>query len=94
MRGESDRALVEITIVPDSGNPAEVLELQPGVEIVESLRNGIRITLDDHSAEAHARLLKQIIDSGVQVCGYRSMERNLEDAFIEMLSEANDPQNS
>lgn len=94
MRGKSEKALVEISVVPDSGDPAGVLELQPGVEIVESLRDGIRITLDDHSPEAHARLLKQIIDAGVRVSSFRPLERNLEDAFIEMLSEANGPTDS
>jgi len=94
MRGETGRGLVEIKVVPGSGDPAPILELQPGVEIIESLRDGLRISLGDESPESHARLLKQIIDAGVQVTAYRSLERNLEDAFIAMLSAANHPTES
>ncbi|MFT4549181.1 MAG: ABC-2 type transport system ATP-binding protein [Verrucomicrobiales bacterium] len=95
LRGETGKVLVEIKVVPGSGDPSSVLELQPGVEIVETFRNGVRLSLETNEPKAHARLLKQIIDQGVQVIGYRSMERNLEDAFIEMLADANAPdQNS
>jgi ABC-2 type transport system ATP-binding protein len=91
LRGGDERILVEIRVVPGSGDPAGTLELQPGVEVVESIRNGVRVNLDDDSPEALARLLKQIVDAGVQVTAFRSIERNLEDAFIEMLGAANAP---
>ena len=94
MRGETGRCLVEIKVVPGSGDPASILELQPGLEIIESLRDGLRISLDDESPESHARVLKQIIDAGVQVTAYRPLERNLEDAFIAMLSAADSPAES
>ena len=91
LRGADQRVVVEIRVVPGSGDPADVLELQPGVEIIETIRNGARINLDDDSPESQARLLKQLVDAGVRVTGYRPLERNLEDAFIEMLSSANAP---
>ena len=90
LRGADQRALVEIRVVPESGDPAEILELQPGVTVIETIRNGVRVSLEDDSPDSQARLLKQIIDSGVRVTGYRSLERNLEDAFIEMLGAANE----
>ena len=90
LRGDSSKVLVEINVVPDSNDPAGMLELQPGVEVMEELRNGVRVSLDDASPESHARLLKSMIDDGIRVTGYRSMERNLEDAFIEMLGAANE----
>jgi ABC-2 type transport system ATP-binding protein len=94
LRGETGRTMVEIRVVPDSGDPCTTLELQPGVEVVESLRHGARVTVDDNSPESHARLLKQLIDARVRVTSYRSLDRNLEDAFIAMLSAANETENS
>ena len=94
MRSETGKGLVEIKIVPDSRDPSPVLELQPGVKVIEFLRDTVRIRLDDESPDSHARLLKQLIDAGVRVAGYQSPERNLEDAFIAMLSDAETPTDS
>ena len=47
LRGDEGKTLVEISVVPGSGDPSDTLELQPGVEVIESLRNGVRVALDD-----------------------------------------------
>ncbi len=85
----SDRTLVDIRVVPGSGDPTTTLELQPGVEIVEALRSGTRVSLDDDSPEALARLLKQLVGSGLHVTGFHTIERNLDETFIKMLGKAN-----
>jgi len=80
------RLMVEIRVVPGSGDPSSTLELQPGVELVDEMRDGVRISLEDDSPEAIADLLKQLINAGIRVTHFRASERNLEDAFIELLA--------
>jgi ABC-2 type transport system ATP-binding protein len=78
-------ALYDVQVV---GNPEAVNDwavLSPDVEFIESRKRGGRIRIDSTEPEKAATVLARMIRDGLQVTEFRREERNLEDAFIEIL---------
>lgn len=73
-----------------TSQPAESLQqwlvLQPGVGIKETIRGGLRISVDGGTPEQLAGLLKRMISEGFAVYEFVEHKRRLEDAFVEMVT--------
>ena len=59
--------------------------LQPNVEFLETRKTGARVRISSDEPEVIAGVLAQMLNSGLKVTEFRKEERNLEDAFIDML---------
>jgi ABC-2 type transport system ATP-binding protein len=59
--------------------------LQPHVEFVEARRTGARIRLESSEPELAARVLSRMIRDGLPVIEFHKEQRNLEDAFIDIV---------
>lgn len=72
------------------GNPDSVNDwaiLNPHVEFLESRKTGGRIRINSTEPERAAAILASMVRDGLQVTEFHREERNLEDAFIEILRE-------
>ncbi len=70
------------------GNPQAVSDwviLNPDVEIAESRKRGSRIRITVNDPEKSAEILRRMIRDGLQVVEFHREQRNLEDAFIDIL---------
>jgi ABC-2 type transport system ATP-binding protein len=78
---------VSVTVTVD-GDPAKLEEwavLSPHVAFLQSTKTGGRIRIDDARPEVVAGVLRRMVLDGLAVTEFRREERNLEDAFIEMV---------
>ncbi|MDA0766022.1 MAG: ABC transporter ATP-binding protein [Verrucomicrobia bacterium] len=70
------------------GNPQAVSDwvvLNPDVEVAESRKRGSRIRITVNDPEKSAEVLRRMIRDGLQVVEFHREQRNLEDAFIDIL---------
>lgn len=81
-RGDDMKVVLLIEVVGDVTTLVEWIELQPGVALVETTKNGIRITATESSPVARASLLKRLISDGFNIVEFRREERKLEDAIV------------
>lgn len=63
----------------------EWVSLNPGVEYVETLKKGGRIKILSSDPKERAAVLAAMLRDGLPVVDYHREERNLEDAFIDVL---------
>lgn len=75
---------VQVAERPETVNDWAVLN--PSVEFVESRKRGGRIRIDSAEHEKAAEVLRLMIKDGLPVIEFHREERNLEDAFIDILS--------
>ena len=72
--------------IADEGQSlSDWIVLQPHVEFVEARRHGARIRLDSAEPACAADLLARMIKDGLKVVEFHKQERNLEDAFIDIV---------
>jgi ABC-2 type transport system ATP-binding protein len=70
------------------GNPQAVSDwcvINPHVQFLESRKAGGRIRIEATDAERAAEVLARMIKDGLKVTEFHKEQRNLEDAFIDML---------
>lgn len=70
------------------GDPAELSSwclLQPHVEIMEARKHGARIRIPSDDLQMAADVLQRMVKDGLKITEFHREERNLEDAFIDML---------
>jgi ABC-2 type transport system ATP-binding protein len=60
--------------------------LQPNVELLESRKTGGRIRIDTEDPAKAADVLSRMVKDNLRVIDFHREQRNLEDAFIDMLS--------
>ena len=75
---------VQVAERPETVNDWAILN--PSVEFVESRKRGGRIRIDSAEHEKAAEVLRLMIKDGLPVIEFHREERNLEDAFIDILS--------
>ncbi len=71
------------------GNPQSVSDwcvLQPNVEFMESRKQGGRIRITTEDSSLAAEVLARMIRDGLRVTEFHREQRNLEDAFIDILA--------
>ncbi|MFT4177233.1 MAG: ABC transporter ATP-binding protein [Luteolibacter sp.] len=74
------------------GNPQAVSDwcvLQPNVEFLEARKYGGRIRIDTHDPARAADILARMVKDGLRIVEYHREQRNLEDAFIDILGRVN-----
>ena len=72
------------------GNPDSVADwvvLNSGVEVVETRKQGARLRLPDPEPARAADVLRRMVRDGIPVIEFHREERNLEDAFIDILGQ-------
>ena len=86
-RGSDTRGgvLYDVEIADEGQSLSDWIVLQPHVEFVEARRHGARIRLDSAEPACAADLLARMIKDGLKVVEFHKQERNLEDAFIDIV---------
>lgn len=77
--------LIKVEIHGNSEKLAEWAQMSPHVKLKETLKNGARLELDSVEPEVIASVLGRMVKEGLSVVDYHREERNLEDAFIDIL---------
>ncbi|RFC48858.1 MAG: ABC-2 type transport system ATP-binding protein [Verrucomicrobia bacterium] len=80
-----ETAVVNVALVGDPAKLEEWALLSPQVTFLQSTKNGGRIEIGDSSPEVVSNVLRRMVLDGLAVTEFRREERNLEDAFIEMV---------
>ena len=79
----------DIQVLENPQSLSDWIATSPYAEMVETKKRGARIRID--SLEHASQLLKSMIKDGLPVIDYHREERNLEDAFIDILDKVNTP---
>jgi len=78
----------------ESANSEELAtwcSMHPHAEFIEARKNGGRVRLADDGPERTADLLAAMVRDGLRVTEFHREQRNLEDAFIDMLARLEEP---
>lgn len=77
---------------PDSTDALSAwCSMHPTAEFLEARKNGGRVRLDEDGPARTADLLAAMVRDGLRVTEFHREQRNLEDAFIEMLAKLDQP---
>ena len=79
----------DVQVLGDPQSVSDWAVTNPYAEFIESRKSGGRIKVE--SQELAARVLASMIKDGLQVIEFHREQRNLEDAFIDMLDKVNTP---
>lgn len=79
----------DVQILGDAQSVSNWVVTNPYAEFIETRKNGGRIRVE--STETAARVLAGMVKDGLQVIEFHKEQRNLEDAFINMLDKVNTP---
>lgn len=79
----------DVQILGDAQSVSNWVVTNPYAEFIETRKNGGRIRVE--STENAARVLASMVKDGLQVIEFHKEQRNLEDAFIDMLDKVNTP---
>lgn len=77
--------LYDVQVLGDPQVLADWCLLHPHAEFVESRKYGGRVRIDSADAEVAAEVLARMVRDGLRVVEFHKEQRNLEDAFIDML---------
>jgi ABC-2 type transport system ATP-binding protein len=86
-RGNSAVAFYDVKL---ADHPQRLLEwalVNPHVKVTQERKEGARIEIDSIDPDITASVLRRMITDGLPVIEFHREERNLEDAFIDMLGE-------
>jgi len=78
-------AVVNVSVHGDPAKLEEWAVVSPMVRFLQSTKSGGRLEIETDSPEIVANVLRRMIQDGLTVTEFRREERNLEDAFIEMV---------
>ncbi len=77
--------LYDVQILGDSEALSAWCLLHPKVEFLESRKQGGRIRIESNVIDDSAEILQRMIKDGLRIVEFHREQRNLEDAFIDML---------
>ena len=77
--------LYDVQVVGDPQAVSDWCVINPHVEFLESRKQGGRIRIDTTAPEKAAETLARMFKDGLKVVEFHKEQRNLEDAFIDML---------
>lgn len=77
--------LYDVQVVGDPQAVSDWCVINPHVEFLESRKQGGRVRIDTTAPEKVAETLARMVKDGLQVVDFHKEQRNLEDAFIDML---------
>ena len=61
--------------------------MSPHVDMIEEQKSGARLRIDSQDQGRIAEVVKRLVQDGIAVSDFHQEERNLEDAFIDILSD-------
>jgi ABC-2 type transport system ATP-binding protein len=96
LRGHGEHAGRSFYRVHTLGGGEELanwVSMNPKVEFLETVKSGARIIIDSEDPGQAAYILARMIQDGLKVTEYHREERNLEDAFIDLLASTKDAGN-
>lgn len=79
----------DVQVLGDPQSLSDWAVTNPYAEFIESRKQGGRLRVE--SVDVAARVLASMIKDGLQVVEFHKEQRNLEDAFIDMLDKVNTP---
>jgi ABC-2 type transport system ATP-binding protein len=82
-------ALYDVQLLGEAQALADWCVLQPGLEFLEARRTGGRIRIHSAEPDAAADALSRMVRDGLRVIEFHREQRNLEDAFIDILGQLN-----
>ncbi len=88
---ETSGFLYDVRLLGDPQQLSDWAVLQPDVELLETRKKGGRLRIDSADPEIAVRTLQRMIKDGLPVHEFHREERNLEDAFIDILGKLNQP---
>ncbi|MEM0895983.1 MAG: ABC transporter ATP-binding protein [Verrucomicrobiota bacterium] len=91
--GETAIYTVEIAADTDAQQLNDWVAMAPMVKILDMRKSGARIEIERDEEEIIAGILRRMVTEGLPIVEFRREERNLEDAFIDMLGNADAPKN-
>jgi ABC-2 type transport system ATP-binding protein len=86
-KGKDNTTILSVQVAGDPRKLHEWLVMSPQAELVEEQKAGARIKVASQDADDIADVLKRLVTAGVPVTDFHQEERNLEDAFIDILGE-------
>jgi ABC-2 type transport system ATP-binding protein len=81
--GVQDRNIIHLTLLGDTSSLAPMLSAQQAVSDVTLQGRKARLTFSGDDAARH-RLLKQLIESGVQICDFAVQQETLQDIYLSL----------
>ena len=87
---KSDVALYRVNLIGSPEQLADWAAVNPHVEFIETLKQGGRIEIESSDPEKFAYVLARMVQDGLKVTDFHREERNLEDAFIDLLESTNE----
>ncbi len=84
---EGHPVLVRVGLAGEAGGLGEWVGMQPGLVLCEEDRRGVRMRVEEASAERLARVLRDLLRDGFPVCEFHREELRLEDAFVDILNQ-------
>jgi ABC-2 type transport system ATP-binding protein len=84
-RGGATGTLFDVRVAGDPQRLSEWCAMNPGIELAELRQKGGRVKIDSEDETEIAGVLRRMIGAGLEVSEFHREERNLEDAFIDLL---------
>ena len=88
---DSLSTIFNVQLVGDPNQLVDWAAVNPHVEFVEILKQGARLKIDSTEPEKAAYVLSRMIADGLKISDFHLEARNLEDAFIDLLHDVNNP---
>jgi len=85
----ADTTQYRVELIGEPDSLAEWASMNPNVTYLETIKQGGRIQIDSADPEKAAYILTRMIQDGLKISEYHREERNLEDAFIDLLEQTN-----
>ncbi len=82
---QSDAVYYDVKLAHQERTLEDWVVTTPHVELIETRKRGGRILLEQSSPESRAAILAKMVRDGLPVIEFHKEERNLEDAFIDIL---------
>ncbi|NNC86846.1 MAG: ABC transporter ATP-binding protein [Akkermansiaceae bacterium] len=77
----------DVQVVGDPQSVSDWVVLNPDVEVIEARKRGARLRIASAEPEKAAETLGRMVRDGVRVVEFHREQRNLEDAFIDILGQ-------
>ncbi|MGJ8672862.1 ABC transporter ATP-binding protein [Rubritalea sp.] len=83
----SGGSIYDIKVIGDPSKVASWVLTAPNTQLIEERKEGGRIRIDSSTPEVAARVLQGMIKDGLMITEFHKEQRNLEDAFIDILGQ-------
>ncbi|MDA0813326.1 MAG: ABC transporter ATP-binding protein [Verrucomicrobia bacterium] len=86
-KGRDDTTIVSVRIDGDTAPLYNWITMSPHVDMIEEQKSGALLRIDSQDQGRIAEVVKRLVQDGIAVSDFHQEERNLEDAFIDILSD-------